>query len=220
MPGNSCRVDQQPVAPRCSRRFSGFCQQPADLARPPLRWRSSSGLCPQRPLLHYPCAHGLSLLVAASPALESRSFRPDLYWLVHSAGAATPWRRASSRSIRRDACPLSTNAGWERRRLAQSLAGLPSHGAAPMVFIVASALVGLAIYFYCLCFANPEWKLFLAYCAAVFLASLRSPMTGDSSRLGICSFSLFLPGTGFCPCWPLRGAPRGARVMDATASSG
>ncbi len=48
----------------------------------------------------------------------------------------------------------------------------------PMVFIVASALVGLAIYFYCLCFANPEWKLFLAYCAAVFLASLRSPMTG------------------------------------------
>lgn len=49
---------------------------------------------------------------------------------------------------------------------------------APMSLIAAMALVGLAIYFYCLCCAGPEWKLFLVYCAAVFLASLRSPLTG------------------------------------------
>jgi hypothetical protein len=51
---------------------------------------------------------------------------------------------------------------------------------APMMLIVASAVVGLAVYFYCLCLANPEWKLFLVYCAAVFAASLRSPLTGET----------------------------------------
>jgi hypothetical protein len=48
---------------------------------------------------------------------------------------------------------------------------------APMVLIVASAFVGLTIYLYCLGFANLEWKLFLVYCAALFAASLRSPLT-------------------------------------------
>ena len=32
--------------------------------------------------------------------------------------------------------------------------------------MAAAALVGLGIYFYCLRFANLEWKLFLIYCAA------------------------------------------------------
>jgi hypothetical protein len=51
---------------------------------------------------------------------------------------------------------------------------------APMVYIVAAALFGLCICLYCFRFANLEWKLFLAYCAALLAASLRSPLTpGD-----------------------------------------
>jgi hypothetical protein len=48
---------------------------------------------------------------------------------------------------------------------------------APLTLIAAAALTGLAIYFYCMYFANAEWKLFLVYCGAVFVASLRSPLT-------------------------------------------
>jgi hypothetical protein len=48
---------------------------------------------------------------------------------------------------------------------------------APMTFIVPVALGGLCIWLYCLRFANLEWKLFLIYCAGLFAASLRSPLT-------------------------------------------
>jgi hypothetical protein len=48
---------------------------------------------------------------------------------------------------------------------------------APMIFILATALLGLCICLYCLRFANLEWKLFLVYCAALYAASLRSPLT-------------------------------------------
>jgi hypothetical protein len=48
---------------------------------------------------------------------------------------------------------------------------------APMLFIVAAALLGLCTYLYCLRFASLEWRLFLVYCAALFAASLRSPLT-------------------------------------------
>jgi hypothetical protein len=48
---------------------------------------------------------------------------------------------------------------------------------APMTLIVAAALLGLCICLYRLRFANLEWRLFLIYCAALYAASLRSPMT-------------------------------------------
>jgi hypothetical protein len=48
---------------------------------------------------------------------------------------------------------------------------------APMMFIVAAALLGLGICLYCLRFASLEWRLFLIYCAALYAASLRSPLT-------------------------------------------
>jgi hypothetical protein len=54
---------------------------------------------------------------------------------------------------------------------------------APMILLAAAALVGLGIYFYCLRFANLEWKLFLIYCAALFAASLSSPLVGGSKPL-------------------------------------
>jgi hypothetical protein len=51
---------------------------------------------------------------------------------------------------------------------------------APMILIVPAALAGLAIYLYCLRFANLEWKLFLVYCAGLYAASLRSPLAVGS----------------------------------------
>ena len=51
---------------------------------------------------------------------------------------------------------------------------------APLVYIVAAALGGLCIYLYCFRFANLEWKFFLVYCAALYAASLRSPLTVGS----------------------------------------
>ncbi len=54
---------------------------------------------------------------------------------------------------------------------------------APMILLAAAALVGMGIYFYCLRFANLEWKLFLIYCAALFAASLSSPLVGGSKPL-------------------------------------
>ena len=48
---------------------------------------------------------------------------------------------------------------------------------APMVAIVLATLLGLAVYLYCLRFANTEWRLFLFFCIGVFAASLRSPLT-------------------------------------------
>jgi hypothetical protein len=48
---------------------------------------------------------------------------------------------------------------------------------APLTLLVAAALGGLGIVLYCLRFANLEWKLFLIYCAGLFAASLRSPLT-------------------------------------------
>jgi hypothetical protein len=53
----------------------------------------------------------------------------------------------------------------------------------PMILLVAAAFVGMSIYFYCLRFANLEWKLFLIYCAALFAASLTSPLVGGSKPL-------------------------------------
>lgn len=47
---------------------------------------------------------------------------------------------------------------------------------APMAFLVPVALGGLSIYLYCLRFANLEWKLFLAYCAELYVASLLRPL--------------------------------------------
>jgi hypothetical protein len=53
----------------------------------------------------------------------------------------------------------------------------------PMILLVAAAFVGMSIYFYCLRFANLEWKLFLIYCAALYAASLSSPLIGGSKPL-------------------------------------
>jgi hypothetical protein len=47
---------------------------------------------------------------------------------------------------------------------------------APMIAIVAAAVVGLGIIFYRLRFANLEWKLWVVYCTALLAASLRSPL--------------------------------------------
>ncbi len=46
----------------------------------------------------------------------------------------------------------------------------------PMLLIMAAALIGLGVCLYCLRFANLEWRLFLVYCAALYAASLRSPL--------------------------------------------
>jgi hypothetical protein len=54
---------------------------------------------------------------------------------------------------------------------------------APMILLAAAALVGMGIYFYCLRFANLEWKLFLIYCVALLAASLSSPLVGGSKPL-------------------------------------
>jgi hypothetical protein len=54
---------------------------------------------------------------------------------------------------------------------------------APMILLVAAALVGVGIYLYCLRFAPLEWKLFLIYCVALFAASLSSPLVGGSKPL-------------------------------------
>jgi hypothetical protein len=54
---------------------------------------------------------------------------------------------------------------------------------APMILLLAAALVGMSIYFYCLRFANLQWKLFLIYCLALFAASLSSPLVGGSKPL-------------------------------------
>jgi hypothetical protein len=51
---------------------------------------------------------------------------------------------------------------------------------APLALIVPAALAGVCIFLYCLRFANLEWKLFLLYCAGVFVASLRSPLTSGT----------------------------------------
>lgn len=48
---------------------------------------------------------------------------------------------------------------------------------APMIYLVPAALFGLCICLYCFRFANLQWKLFLAYCAALLAASLHSPLT-------------------------------------------
>ena len=45
-----------------------------------------------------------------------------------------------------------------------------------MTFIVPAALGGL-LCFYCLRYANLEWRLFLIYCGGVFAACLHSPLT-------------------------------------------
>jgi hypothetical protein len=54
---------------------------------------------------------------------------------------------------------------------------------APMIAIVAAAVVGLGIVLYRLRFANLEWKLFVLYCAALLAASLRSPLILGSKPL-------------------------------------
>jgi hypothetical protein len=53
----------------------------------------------------------------------------------------------------------------------------------PMLQLVAAAIMGMSVYFYCLRFANLEWKLFLIYCVALFAASLSSPLIGGSKPL-------------------------------------
>ena len=57
--------------------------------------------------------------------------------------------------------------------------GSHSFATTPMVLIVLAVLGGLSICLYCLRFANLEWKLFLVYCAVLYAASLRSPLTGS-----------------------------------------
>jgi hypothetical protein len=81
---------------------------------------------------------------------------------------------------------------------------------APMVYIVPAALFGLCIYLYCFRFANLEWKFFLAYCAALLAASLRSPLTGGekpawdvlvlavSARYWFFPILAFLWGAAWC----------------------
>jgi hypothetical protein len=54
---------------------------------------------------------------------------------------------------------------------------------APMILLVAAALVGMSTCLYCLRFANLQWKLFLIYSAALFAASLSSPLIGGSKPL-------------------------------------
>jgi len=54
---------------------------------------------------------------------------------------------------------------------------------APMIAIVAAALVGLSIIFYRLRFANLEWKLLVLYCTVLLAASLRSPLIPGTKPL-------------------------------------
>ncbi len=77
--------------------------------------------------------------------------------------------------------PLGAGLGTFSRMLggnvfACSLIGSHSFATAPMVFIVVVTLAGVSICLYCLRFANLELSLFLAYCAGVYLASLRNPL--------------------------------------------
>ena len=51
---------------------------------------------------------------------------------------------------------------------------------APLLFNAAAACGGLGIYFYSLWRMNPEWRLFLLFCGAVYAASLLSPLTGET----------------------------------------
>jgi hypothetical protein len=53
-------------------------------------------------------------------------------------------------------------------------------GKAPLLLNLAAAFGGLGIYFYCLRRANPEWRFFLLYCGAVYVASLSSPLTAET----------------------------------------
>jgi hypothetical protein len=61
--------------------------------------------------------------------------------------------------------------------------GFPLSSLAPIVLLAPAAIGGLCIYLYCLRSANLEWKLFLVYCAAIFTASLYSPLIGGSQPL-------------------------------------
>lgn len=54
---------------------------------------------------------------------------------------------------------------------------------APMILLLAATLAGMSVFFYCLRFANLQWKLFLIYCVALFAASLSSPLVGGSEPL-------------------------------------
>ena len=74
---------------------------------------------------------------------------------------------------------------------------------APMGVIVALALLGLAIYGYCLWHASLEWKFFLAFCGLLLAASLRSPLTSgskpawDSLLFAVAARYWFLPMLAF-----------------------
>ena len=54
---------------------------------------------------------------------------------------------------------------------------------APLIPLVAAALLGIVIYLYCLRNASLEWKLFLVYCAGLLAAALRSPLVFGNKPL-------------------------------------
>lgn len=77
--------------------------------------------------------------------------------------------------------PLGAKLGTFFRMLggdifASSLIGSYLFFRTPTVIIVLAVLVGLGICLYCLSFANIEWRLFLVYCAGVYIASLHNPL--------------------------------------------
>jgi hypothetical protein len=73
----------------------------------------------------------------------------------------------------------------------------------PLIILTAAAFVGGCICLYCFRFATLEWRLFLVYCAAVFAASLSSPLVGGNKPLwdllvdGVSARYWFLPMTAF-----------------------
>ncbi len=87
------------------------------------------------------------------------------------------------------------------------------------VYCAAAALLGACICLYCLRFASFEWKLFLVYCAALYAASLRSPLTLPGTPAWDLLITIILAGIGISQCLPLCGALFGAHLQDEIGSS-
>jgi hypothetical protein len=105
-----------------------------------------------------------------------------------SAGAITQiW--VLLHSVHRTQYPLGANFGALVRMVGGNIVAGALFGShafstkAPMIAIVASALVGLGIVLYRLRFANLEWRLWVLYCVALLAASLRSPLIPGSKPL-------------------------------------
>jgi hypothetical protein len=87
---------------------------------------------------------------------------------------------------------------------------------APVVLLLAAAIVGISILIYCFSCANLEWKLFQIYCVAVCAASLASPLVAGDRPLwellvyAVSSRYWFLPMTAFAwsAIWCVGYAPK------------